>query len=360
MAVGGEYAENSLIQQVAFEEELHSHAVRFIRDRVASGVQCPVIVDHGAADGLTTCKLLRELDETPFVACLQDLSSNDWTAAAATLASMKLGSGVLQPAERLGEALASSVSESCSQTFVMAPGNFFEQVLPTGSVDLSISGSSYHWLSSTDHLPRPPGICLDLSRFPADMRAEWAAQARMDWATILSQRARELKVGGMLMAIVPCAPCMDGAIDMLTRVFTDFDRRGLLRPDAKVKTGFVLPAYIYRDATDLREGFSGLPFAISVCEVRPRRNSYLPLDGFEDASTATAVAKRQRFGERMAGWCFGWGARLIEDALADKGTLSDFRAALGELFAQNADAESLAVGMGCGVVLARRVAEDPS
>ena len=355
MAVGGEYAENSLIQQMAFEEELHSHAVRFLRERAASGARRPVIADHGAADGLTTCKLLRELGETPFVACLQDLSSNDWNATASIV--KKFRGDLLQPAERLGEVLASS-EESARQTLVMAPGNFFEQVLPTGSVDLSISGSAYHWLSSIEDLPRPSGICLDVAHYPAEMRAAWAARARADWATILSRRARELKVGGMLMAVVPCTPCMDGGVDVLARVLADFDERGLLRRDAKLKTGFALPAYVHRDAEDLRAGFHGLPFDVSVCEVRPRRNSYLPKGGFVVGSTAAAKAERRRFGERMAGWCFGWGARLIEDALVDKGMLSDFRVALAELFAQNADAESLNIGMGAGVVLAKRIAGD--
>ena len=262
------------------------------------------------------------------------------------MAALEVRSAVcdLQPAERLSELLASK-GDGARQVCLSAPGNFFEQVLPSASVDLSLSGSSYHWLSSTDHLPRPEGCCLELAKFPPAMRDAWAAQARTDWTTILRHRCAELKEGGMLMAIIPCAPCMNGAIERMTQTFTIFEQRGLVRADAKVMNGFVLPAYIYRDAEALREGFAGLPMRLDVCEVRPRRNSYLPEGGFGDGDAADAA--RALFGRRMAGWCFGWGARLIEDAV-------EFRSTLADQFARDADAADLAIGMGCGVVLAER------
>eukprot|EP00930_Biecheleria_cincta_P039717 TRINITY_DN27277_c0_g1_i1.p1 TRINITY_DN27277_c0_g1~~TRINITY_DN27277_c0_g1_i1.p1 ORF type:complete len:455 (+),score=92.59 TRINITY_DN27277_c0_g1_i1:112-1365(+) len=345
MAAGGQYAENSLIQQIAFEEELHPHVLQFMTER-RRGTSCPVVVDYGAADGETVGKLLQKFKEMSlnFTAVLQDLPTNDWGAASEILEQLQVGQ--LQPSHRLSEVLAASGSPR--QSVVSCAGSFFEQVMPDNSVDLSISGSAYHWLSSTDGLPRPSGICLDLAKFPESMRQEWAERARADWATILRHRCAELRAGGMLMAIIPCAPCIPLALHLLEACFQDFDRRGLLRAEAKVLNGFVLPMFIHRTAQDLSDGFLGLPMKVRLCEVRPRRNAYMPAGGFAEPSD------RQRFGQRMAGWCFGWAAGIIEDGVGSDNS-DDFRRCLAESFAVHAHSSEMCIGMGCGIVLAERI-----
>lgn len=152
------------------------------------------------------------------------------------------------------------------------------------------------------------------------------------------------------MALVPCSPCMPHALVVFERTLVDFDRRGLVRPGADVG-GFVVPVYVDRTEEDLRNGFAGLPMRVHVCEVRPRRNPYLPPG---DRRTPLCDDDRRVFGQRMAGWCFGWGARLIEDAVGEDNVM-EFRTQLAVRFAREADDAGLHIGMGCGVVVAERL-----
>jgi hypothetical protein len=80
--------------------------------------------------------------------------------------------------------------------------SFYEQLFPTGTVALGWSATAAVWLRST-----PCELPGHLFSFTAtgDERATWRAAAAGDWRTFLSQRARELRVGGGLVVSLPVA-----------------------------------------------------------------------------------------------------------------------------------------------------------
>merc|ERR1719356_1815526 len=98
-------------------------------------------------------------------------------------------------------------------------------------------------------------------------------------------------------------------VDCLQDVLHEFDKRGLVREDSKLKNGFVFPNYVWRSETDLRDGFVGLPLKVHICETRQTHNAYLPEGGCKDQS------EREFCGRRLASWLLGWSLRIVEDAI---------------------------------------------
>ena len=80
--------------------------------------------------------------------------------------------------------------------------SFYESVLPPCSVHLGWSSYAAMWLSTLPALI--PGHVLS-SRSTGAVRDEFDRQARQDWRTFLSLRARELRPGGRLVVVLPSA-----------------------------------------------------------------------------------------------------------------------------------------------------------
>jgi hypothetical protein len=77
---------------------------------------------------------------------------------------------------------------------------FYESVIPPGSVDLGWCSYAAVWLSRIPTLI--PGHFMSL-RSTGSVRAEFERQAKQDWEAFLSLRARELRLGGRLVVVLP-------------------------------------------------------------------------------------------------------------------------------------------------------------
>ena len=80
----------------------------------------------------------------------------------------------------------------------MASGtNFYEQCLPSNSVNLGFSGTSFHWLSK-----KPCDLTDDImsifNKVP-DENEKFRLQAERDWEQILLHRAAELVPGTLIL-----------------------------------------------------------------------------------------------------------------------------------------------------------------
>jgi cyclopropane-fatty-acyl-phospholipid synthase len=78
-----------------------------------------------------------------------------------------------------------------------APGSFFDQVVPSGIVDLGMCSNASHWLREQPHVPVPEGMYF--SDATADARLALADQAAGDWLDFLRARAAELAPGGRML-----------------------------------------------------------------------------------------------------------------------------------------------------------------
>lgn len=85
--------------------------------------------------------------------------------------------------------------------------SFYERVLPAGSVHLGWCSYAAVWLSKIPALI--PGHFMPFRSTDA-VRAEFGRQGAKDWAAFLTLRARELRLGGRLVVVLP-ALADDGA-----------------------------------------------------------------------------------------------------------------------------------------------------
>jgi hypothetical protein len=78
--------------------------------------------------------------------------------------------------------------------------SFYEQVLPPNCVDLAWSCYAAVWLS---RIPGPVAGHFIAFRGTEATRTAFAAQGAKDWEAFLTLRARELRVGGRLVVVLP-------------------------------------------------------------------------------------------------------------------------------------------------------------
>ena len=201
MAAG--YDEHSLSQQQAFSELLLPRLLAEIDARAAADDL--VIADYGCASATTTAVLIeRVLERRPrqrTTIVLQDLPGNDWDVTAATLA--RYGD-ICHRDHVHGKRCVGNRGCGRALHLTSARGSFHDRVLPTGSVDIAMSSTAFHWLSSTADLP-DPGVLVYARSPGADSMAvrAWERRARDDWRRVIAHRGTELRPGGVLALTIP-------------------------------------------------------------------------------------------------------------------------------------------------------------
>ena len=149
------------------------------------------IVDYGAADGGTSMELIAKIVDSisarssgrQISVTYTDLPHNDFSALFQLMHDPSMGeAGYLQRHD---------------DVFVTAAGtSFYDQIVPDNSVDIGFSATAMHWLS------RLPGRIDNHVHAVGAKGEQWQAfcnHASSDWETILLNRARELKSGGLLV-----------------------------------------------------------------------------------------------------------------------------------------------------------------
>ncbi len=285
-----DYARYALSQRAAFEA---THPSALAAARLFADEPVLRVVDLGAADGVNSHGLIRDLAEQragrPLIYALVDLPTNAWGVAGEHLrrafGEAADGSGVvLIPApgdagpgvadagtgahyaspEAHGEACRRAVEHSPSPATVISMAGIPLQrapCLPPGSVHVAVTGTAMHWVADA------AGLASTGSVFPgypdhideAERRA-WRVAAARQWQRLLEIRAMELAPGGRFIAALPAspAPCPKRTglyveiIGDMNRVLADWRRAGHI--GAATVAAVVVPVWM-RTLDEIREPF---------------------------------------------------------------------------------------------------------
>jgi SAM-dependent methyltransferase len=289
-SMADDYARHALSQRAAFEA---THPDVLAAARLFADEPVLRVVDLGAADGINSHGLIRDLAEEragrPLIYALVDLPTNAWGIAADNVrhafSGAADGAGVVvipasgdtgpeiadagtgphyASAEAHGEACRRAVEHSPPPTMVISMAGIPLQqapCLPSGSVHVAVTGTAMHWVAEA------AGMASTGSVFPgypdhvdeAERRA-WRAAAARQWERLLEMRAIELAPGGWFIAALPAspAPCPERKglyaeiIGDMNRVLADWCRAG--RIGAATVAAVVVPVWM-RTLDEIRGPF---------------------------------------------------------------------------------------------------------
>ncbi len=285
-----DYARHALSQRAAFEA---THPSALAAARLFADEPVLRVVDLGAADGVNSHGLIRDLGEEragrPLIYALVDLPTNAWGVAADQLrhafggpadrpgvvvipAPGDAGPGVADVGTGTHYASPQAHGEACRRAVECSPppatvmsmaGIPLEQApcLPSGSVHVAVTGTAMHWVADAG------GLASTGSVFPgypdhideAERRA-WRVAAARQWERLLEMRAIELAPGGRFIAALPAspAPCPKRTglyveiIGDMNRILADWCRAG--RVGAATVAAVVVPVWM-RTLDEIRDPF---------------------------------------------------------------------------------------------------------
>jgi SAM-dependent methyltransferase len=285
-----DYARYALSQRAAFEA---THPAVLAAARLLADEPVLRVVDLGAADGVNSHGLIRDLAEEragrPLIYALVDLPTNAWGVAADHLrhafggaaggpavvvipvpgdagpgvADVGTGAHYASP-EAHGEACRRALEQgSPPATVISMAGIPLQQApsLPTGSVHVAVSGTAMHWVADAAGLASSGSV---FPGYPDHMdeaeRRVWRVAAAEQWERLLEMRAMELAPGGWFIAALPAspAPCPERTglyveiIGDMNRVLADWCRAGRIR--AATVAAVVVPVWM-RTLDEIRRPF---------------------------------------------------------------------------------------------------------
>jgi SAM-dependent methyltransferase len=285
-----DYARHALSQRAAFEA---THPAVLAAARLFADEPVLRVVDLGAADGVNSHGLIRDLAEEragrALIYALVDLPTNEWEVAADHVRHAFGGAAegpgvVLVPApgdagpgvvdagtgphyaspEDHGEACRRAVEHSPPPATVISMAGIPLQLapcLPSGSVHVAVTGTTMHWIADAAGLPSTGSV---FPGYPdhtdeAERRA-WRVAAARQWERLLEMRAMELTPGGRFIAALPAspAPCPERTglyveiIADMNRVLADWRRGG--RIGAATVAAVVVPVWM-RTLDEIRAPF---------------------------------------------------------------------------------------------------------
>jgi hypothetical protein len=331
------------------------------------------VVDLGAADGVNSHGLIRDLAEQragrPLVYALVDLPTNAWGVAGAHLSrsfgKAANGSGVVViPApgdagpgvgdagtgvhyaspEAHGEACRGAVEHRPAPVTVISMAGIPLQrapCLPAGSVHVAVTGTAMHWVADA------AGLASTGSVFPgypdhmdeAERRA-WRVAAAHEWQRLLEIRAMELAPGGRFIAALPASPAPRPErtglyvelIGDMNRVLADWRRAG--RIGAATVAAVVVPVWM-RTLDEIRDPFEAVGGRIAGLELESAELFRLDNPYWDEDP---AVFAREYVRSVLA-----WGGPLLHRAFAREGEdrapglVADFLRTLEERVADDPD-----------------------
>ena len=240
------------------------------------------VADYGCSQGKNSLPIVSAMiaagEKTPIDFFFTDLPQNDWDSAKLVLQSL----GHVEPADK-----TSFNSPALLQPFVddaeagnprsvrmfMCGRSFYEQVIPSNSIDLGYSGTAMHWVS---HAPKGSGFFnggdlyfRNLER-NNPMRLEWENLAAKDWESNLRSRSKELVSGGSLHFVVPvfdAESCPSSTYQKLADVMMETLQTLLRRGEISQKEAdaFVMPVFL-RSQEEFEAPFQGGAFEGLVLE----------------------------------------------------------------------------------------------
>jgi hypothetical protein len=363
-----DYARYALSQRAAFEA---THPAVLAAARLLADEPVLRVVDLGAADGVNSHGLIRDLAEEragrPLIYALVDLPTNAWGVAADHLrhafggaaggpavvvipvpgdagpgvADVGTGAHYASP-EAHGEACRRALEQgSPPATVISMAGIPLQQApsLPTGSVHVAVSGTAMHWVADAAGLASSGSV---FPGYPDHMdeaeRRVWRVAAAEQWERLLEMRAMELAPGGWFIAALPAspAPCPERTglyveiIGDMNRVLADWCRAG--RIGAATVAAVVVPVWM-RTLDEIRGPFEAGGGRVAGLELESAELFRLDNPYWHDDPAVFA----RGYVRSVA----AWGGPLLLRAFAREGEdrahslLADF---LGELEERVADA----------------------
>jgi len=188
-----QYGEHSKPQKVAYEI-LYTYISKAIAELSDDpDIEAVYVADFGVSDCMNSYeiyfKIIESLGGKNITVCVNDLTTNDWVTAE------KVCSKVGVPVVKNGDI------HHAGSKIVLVPGSFFEQRLPSNSINISFTNVATHWLSSMDGL-RFRGATSDQSqpdRINKDDLRKMQQRSYEDGVRFLVARGRELVDGGILL-----------------------------------------------------------------------------------------------------------------------------------------------------------------
>ena len=285
-----DYARYALSQRAAF---MATHPVVLAAARLFADEPVVRVVDLGAADGVNSHSLIRELAREragrPLIYALVDLPTNAWGVAADHLrdafggaaggpeavvmpAPGDAGPGIADAGTGTHYASPGAHGEACCRAVEHAPppalvismaGIPLQQApcLPSGSVHVAVTGTAMHWVADA------AGLASTGSVFPGypdhideGERQAWGVAAARQWERLLEMRAMELAPGGRFIAALPASPASGRErtglyveiIGDMNRVLADWCRAG--RIGAGTVAAIVVPVWM-RTLDEIRAPF---------------------------------------------------------------------------------------------------------
>ncbi len=285
-----DYAQGALSQRAAFEA---THPAALGAARLFADERVLRVVDLGAADGVNSHGLIRDLAEQragrPLIYALVDLPTNAWRVAAEQsrhvfgeaadgprvvvipapgdagpgVADAGTGAHYASP-EAHGEACRRAVEHSPPPaTVISMAGIPLQQApcLPPGSVHVAVTGTAMHWIADSSALASTGSVFPGYPdhRDEAERQA-WRAAAAHQWQRLLEVRAMELAPDGRFIAALPASPAPDPErtglyvelIGDMNRVLADWRRAR--RISAATVAAVVVPVWM-RTLDEIRDPF---------------------------------------------------------------------------------------------------------
>jgi hypothetical protein len=365
-----DYARHALSQRAAFEA---THPAALDAARLFADEPALRVVDLGAADGVNSHGLIRELAEQragrPLIYALVDLPTNVWSVAADHLphafggagdgsevvvipAPGDAGPGVADAGTGVHYASPEAHAAACRRAVEHDPPPAVvislagiplhrAPCLPSGSVHVAVSGTAMHWVAAASRLASTgsvfPGYPDHLDG--AERRA-WRVAAARQWERLLEMRATELAGGGRFVAALPAspAPCPERSglyvelIGDMNRLLADWGRAG--RIGAATVAAVVVPVWM-RTLDEIRHPFEERGGSVAGLELESAELFRLDNPYWDDDPVV--------FARDYVRSVTAWGSPLLLRAFAREGEdrahglLADFLAELEERVADVPD-----------------------
>ena len=365
-----DYARHALSQRAAFEA---THPAVLAAARLFADEPVLRVVDLGAADGVNSHGLIRDLAEEragqQLVYALVDLPTNAWRVAADHLRHVFGGAAdrpgaVVIPApgdagpgvadggsgahyaspEAHGEGCRRALEQNPLPATVISMAGIPLQLtpcLPPGSVHIAVTGTAMHWVADSGSLASTGSVFPGYPdhKDEAERRA-WRVAAARQWEQLLEMRALELAPGGRFIAALPASrvsgPERAGLyaelIGTMNRMLADWRRAGRIA-DATA-AAVVVPVWM-RTLDEIRAPFEAGGGRVAGLELESAELFRLDNPYWDDDPAV--------FARGYVGSVTAWGRPLLLRAFAREGEdrapglLADFLRELDERVADAPD-----------------------
>jgi len=280
----GEYGLHASSQKLVCEELYHKYTSRALEQLLEEGKTIVELADFGAADCINSVEnykqIIKQVENGNVVINIIDLPDNDWKMAEDCCATV----GIPVVHKHSGKQDVMEIKGNVAGSrFELIGHTFYEQCLPTNSIDIAFSSIANHWLSSGEGLQLPGSILHSVhqERTSAEDREAMRRRSLEDGVKFLVSRGEELVSGGsLLMGNLSTIEKEDGTSEATMRVLVETMNDILVKWVEQGKISqeeinqLVLPCY-FKSEAEWRKCFEDPRVKSSGLEIVEVKNVYL-------------------------------------------------------------------------------------